>query len=395
MRDVVIVDAVRTPVGKRNGSLARKHSNELLGDVLVAVLQRSGLPGEAVDHVIAGCVSQVGMQSSNVARNAWLAAGLPMEVPAVTVTVQCGSAQESATLGHGMLAGGLADTVVVGGVENMSAVGPRTPVPSDGSLGLPRGARYAETWEVTSQFEAADRIAERWDITRAELDEYGKLSQDRAARAWAEGRFDRQVIPIEAPIAHDAAAAVGGQLISVDEGLRPTELATIERLRANQPGRVPVGRHTAATSSQVSDGASAVLLMTAERTVQLGLRPRARLVDSVLVGSDPVMMLTGPIPATAKLLSRNGLTADDIDVYEVNEAFASVVLAWARETKVDLTRVNVNGGAIAMGHPLGATGGILLGKALCELERSKTRYGVVSMCCGGGLGTATLIERIP
>lgn len=381
MTEVVIVEAVRSAVGKRRGTLSGYRAPELLGDVLVALFGRTGLDPALVGQVVGGCVGQVGQQGGNIARNAWLGAGLPMEVPASTVTVQCGSAQQAHTLAHGLVAGGLSDIAVACGVESMSQV----PMGSStiAALGDSRGGRYVEHWEATTQFEAAERIAERWELDRTALDSFATLSQHRAAEAVAAGRFRDQIVPIK----------TGATTFTTDECPRPTSLEVLGTLKPNLPDRIPAS-HTAGSSSQIADGASAILLMTAERAEQLGLRPRARIVDSVLVGSDPELMLTGPIPATHKLLERTGLTTDDLDLVEINEAFASVVLAWQRETGVDLDRVNPNGGAIALGHPLGATGGILLTKALHELERTGGRRALVTMCCGGGLGTGTLIERL-
>jgi acetyl-CoA C-acetyltransferase len=377
MRDVVIVDAVRTPVGKRNGALANVHANDLLGAVQRAVIERTGIDPGMVGQVVGGCVQQVGMQSANVARNAWLAAGLPLEVPATTVNVQCGSSQQATTLAHALVAGGLVDVALACGVETMSAV-PMGSAAKDEAFGLPRAGTYAERYEATTQFQGADRIAHAWGISRFDTDVFGKRSQDLAATAWVEGRFDGQIVPVAG--------------LQRDEGLRETSLEALAGLRTNLPD--PDAVHTAGTSSQIADGAGAVLLASAERAAALGLRPRARVVDSVLVGSDPVLMLTGPIPATQLLLQRTGLRLDDIDLFEVNEAFAAVVLAWAKETGADLERTNPNGGAIALGHPLGGTGCILLTKALYELERSGGRYALVTMCCGGGLGTGTIIERL-
>jgi acetyl-CoA C-acetyltransferase len=379
---VVVVDAVRTPVGRRDGSLAGMHPADLLATALDALVARTGIDPAAVGQVLGGCVGQVGAQSSNVTRTAWLAAGLPLEVPATTVNVQCGSSQQALTLAHGAVAGGLVDVAVACGVEAMSVVPMGSSVPRDPDVGRPRAGRYAERYEVTTQFEGADRIAAAWGLTRDELDEFGLQSQERAARAWSEGRFDGQIVPVAVP---DAAP------FERDECLRKTSLDALAGLRTNQPGDGP--RHTAGTSSQIADGAAAVLLMTEERAHDLDVRPRARIVDSVLVGSDPELMLTGPIPATRRLLERTGLTLDDIDLFEVNEAFASVVLAWQRELGVDPARVNPNGGAIALGHPLGATGCVLLTKALSELERTDGTTALISMCCGGGLGTGTIIER--
>ena len=394
MRETVIVDAVRSPVGRRRGGLAGLHANELLGDVLSSLLTRNGLSGAEVDQVIGGCVTQFGMQAANVTRNAWLTAGLPMQTPAVTVNAQCGSSQEATLIAHAQIAGNLCDVAVACGVEVMSAIGLGANIPADGSAGLPRGGRYVERWEPTTQFEGADRIAERWDISREEIDRFAKRSQDLGARAWAEDRFAGQIVPVKAPVFDDTGARTGTAMITSDEGLRETDLGKLATLKNNQPDRQPPSRHTAASTSQISDGASAVLLMAAEKAAELGLRPRARVVSAVFVGSDPELMLTGPIPATAALLERSGLRIEDIDLFEVNEAFASVVLAWAKEVGADLNKVNVNGGAIALGHPLGATGTLLITKALYELERTAGRYALVTMCCGGGLGTGTLIERL-
>jgi acetyl-CoA C-acetyltransferase len=375
--EVVIVDAVRSPIGRRNGSLSGVHANDLLGTVQRAVLGRADIDPAAVGQVVGGCVQQVGMQSGNVIRNAWLAAGLPLEVPATTVNVQCGSSQQATTLAHGLVASGLVDVAMACGVETMSAI-PMGSAVGDGELGRPRAGTYADHFEETTQFQGADRIARTWGISRFDAEVFGKASQDRAATAWEQGRFGGQIVPVAG--------------LERDEGLRSTSMEALGNLRTNLPD--PDAVHTAGTSSQISDGAAAILLTTVERAASLGLRPRARIVDSVLVGSDPVLMLTGPIPATQRLLERTGLRLDDIDLYEVNEAFASVVLAWAKETGADLSRTNPNGGAIALGHPLGGTGCILLTKALHELERTGGRYALITMCCGGGLGTGTIIERI-
>jgi acetyl-CoA C-acetyltransferase len=393
MTDVVIIDAVRSAVGKRNGALAHKYATELLGDVLVGLVERSGIDPMTVGHVLGGCVNQLGMQTSNVARNAWLGARLPLEVPAVTVNTQCGSSQEATTLAHALLAGGLVDVAIACGIESMSQVPIGSSAPAEPDYGQPRGGRYATVYEPTTQFEGADRIAETWKLTRLDLEEFGKRSQDLAAAAWAADRFEGQIVPIDAPVVDDEGQTIGTKVFERDEGLRPTTLEGLAGLKPNLRDRNPAF-HAAGTSSQISDGAGAVLLATAERAGQLGLRPRARIVASVLVGSDPVHMLTGPIPATKSLLERSGLALDDIDLFEVNEAFASVVLAWRKELDVDPDKVNVNGGAIALGHPLGATGTILLTKALNELERRGGRYALVTMCCGGGLGTGTIIERL-
>ena len=322
----------------------------------------------------------------------WLTAGLPLEVPATTANVQCGSAQQSVTLAHGLVASGLVDIAVGCGVENMSMVPMGSSVPRDPDVGAPRAGAYADRYEPTTQMEGSDRIAVRWGLTREDLDAFGVRSQQRAASAWAEDRFATQIVAVEATTVGTDGARVGTATFTRDEGLRDTSLEVLAQLRTNR--QADDARHTAATSSQISDGASAVLLMREHDAAAAGLTPRARLVDSVLVGSDPVLMLTGPIPATEALFARTGLTAADIDVFEVNEAFASVVLAWQKELAIDPEKVNPNGGAITLGHPLGATGVMLLAKALCELERTGGRYGLITMCCGGGLGTGTIIERL-
>jgi acetyl-CoA C-acetyltransferase len=383
MDDVVVVEAVRTPIGRRNGALAQVHAVDLLGTALAAAVRRARIDPSVVDQVLGGCVQQVGMQSGNVTRTAWLAAGLPLSVPSTTVNVQCGSGQQATTLAHGLLAAGLVDVAVACGVENMSAVPFGSTVPRDPECGTRYSPSYEDRYDPTTQFEGADRIASAFGISRYATEELGLASQDRAARAWQEGRFDTQVVPVPLP---------SGDRLERDECLRTTSLDALAALRTNR--EAPDGVHTAGTSSQIADGAAAIVLATAARADALGLPVRARIVDSVLVGSDPELMLTGPIPATAALLSRNAISIGDIDVLEVNEAFASVVLAWAKDTGADLDRTNPNGGAIALGHPLGATGPILLTKALHELERTGGRYALVTMCCGGGLGTGTLIERV-
>ena len=387
MSAVVIVDAVRSPVGKRNGGLASVLPGDLLSDVFGALVRRSGIDSSNVGQVVGGCVSQVGPQSGNVTRSAWLAAGLDRRVGASTVHAQCGSSQQAFTLACGLVGGGVVDCAVAGGVESMSRVPMTTSVMPE--LGPSKTARYEQRFELTTQFEAADRIAASWALTREDLEEFAVRSQIRAADAVSEGRFAAQIVPIKLPGNESGVP----KLISADEGPRPTTLAGLAGLRTNR-GDAPDALHTAGTSSQISDGASALLLMEESRCSTLDLVPRARVVDTALIGSDPVMMLTGPIPATQCILERNRLRLDDIDVVEINEAFASVVLAWARELGSDLSDVNVNGGAIALGHPLGATGGVLITKCLNELERVQGRYGLITMCVGGGMGTATLIERI-
>ena len=331
------------------------------------------------------------MQTGNVARTAWLTAGLPIEVAATTVDTQCGSLQQATNLAYALVASGVVDSAVACGIEMMSRVRMGSTIPKDPDSGKPVNKNYWKHHEYTSQFEGAERIADQWGVSREQCDVFAKQSQDRAAVAWAEGRYDTQVVGIDAPLLGDDGTPAGSQRIARDEGMRET---TLEGLAALKPTGRPNGAHTAGSSSQISDGAAALLLMSATKADALGLRPLARIVATCLAGSDPVLMLTGPIPATRQLLATSGLSIDDIDVVEINEAFASVVLAWQAETGADPAKVNPNGGAIALGHPLGATGAILVTKALHELMRTGGRYGLVTMCCGGGLGTGTLIERL-
>jgi acetyl-CoA C-acetyltransferase len=391
-RNVVIVEALRTPIGRRNGGLSTLHPAEVLSRVQTALIERAGIDPAEVGQVVGGCVSQVGEQSFNVTRTAWLAAGLPLTTAATTVDTQCGSSQQATNLAASLIGSGVTDVAIACGVEIMS----RIPIGSNSAkslgLGVPIPKTYFEQYEMTSQFEGAERIAEKWGITREDTDRFGFASQERAARAWAEGRFDGQWIPIEAPdVDADGNPTGSTHTVNRDEGLRET---TLEKLATLKPVARENGVHTAGNSSQISDGAAALLMMTEEKAAALGLKPRARIVDTCLVGVDPVLMLTGPIDATRALLARTGLTIDQIDTFEINEAFASVVLAWAKEVGADLERTNPNGGAIALGHPLGGTGAFLMTKALYELERTGGRYGLISMCCGGGLGTGTIIERI-
>jgi acetyl-CoA C-acetyltransferase len=390
MPEVVLVDAVRSPFGKRGGGLSTTHSVELLGSVLGALLARTGVDPSTVGQVVGGCVGQVGMQAMNVTRNAWLTEGLPITVAATTVDAQCGSSQQASNLAYALVASGVVDVAIGCGVEVMSRVPMGATVPKDGP-GKPVTRKYWTHHEYTSQFEGAERIADAWGIARADCDAFGKQSQDRAARAQREDRYATQLVAIDAPVL-DEEGKPSGETVSVsrDEGPRET---TLEGLAGLKPTGRPDGVHTAGTSSQISDGASAVLLMTADRAAAEGLTPLATVVDTCLVGSDPTLMLTGPIPATQKLLADNKLTMGDIDVVEINEAFASVVLAWQREVEPDMTTVNPNGGAIALGHPLGATGSALLAKAAHELVRTDGEYALVTMCCGGGLGTGTLLRR--
>jgi acetyl-CoA C-acetyltransferase len=392
MSDVVIVEAVRSPIGRRGGGLSTMHSADLLATVLQQLIQRSGIDPAEVGQVVGGCVSQVGMQAFNVARTAWLTAGLPQSAPATTVDSQCGSSQQATNFATSLVASGVVDVAVACGVEMMS----RVPMGSSLGRGLDVGKAvpksYFDKYEFTSQFEGAERIAEKWGLSRQEVDEFGVESQRRGAQAWAEDRYGTQIVPIDAPDLDDEGKPTGTtHRVERDEGLRDT---TLEAIAALKPVAREDGVHTAATSSQISDGAGAVLLMTADKARQLGLTPLAKVVDTCLVGVDPVLMLTGPIDATHRLLERTGMKMRDIDVVEINEAFASVVLSWARELEPDMATVNPNGGAIALGHPLGGTGAILMTKAVHELHRTDTTTALVTMCCGGGLGTGTIIERI-
>ena len=392
MSNIVIVDAVRTPIGKRTGGLSTLHPAAALGAVQKAILERTGIDPAEIGQVVGGCVSQVGEQAFNITRTAWLAAGLPLTTAATTVDTQCGSSQQATNLATALVGSGVVDVALACGVELMS----RIPIGAGGNkalgLGIPIPKSYFEQYEMTSQFESAERIADKWGITRADTDAFGFASQQRAAQAWAEDRFAGQYITIEAPDRDEEGKLTGTfHTVARDEGLRET---TMEKLASLKPVARENGVHTAGNSSQISDGAAAVLLMTQEKAAALGLKPRARVLDTCNVGVDPVLMLTGPIDATKRLLARTGLSIDDIDTFEINEAFASVVLAWQKEVGADPAKTNPNGGAIALGHPLGGTGCFLITKALYELERTGGRYGLISMCCGGGLGTGTLIERL-
>ncbi len=390
MGEVVIVEAVRSPLGKRNGGLSAMHSIDLLGAVQAELFKRSGVDPAEVGQVVGGCVGQVGMQTMNVTRNAWLTAGLPLEVAASTVDAQCGSSQQATNLAYALVASGVVDSAVGCGVELMSKVFMGATVPKDPAVGKPVNKNYWSHYELTSQFEGAERIAKQWGITRDHTDAFGKRSQDLAAVAWAEDRYGTQILPFDAPdMGEDGKPAETTHLVDRDEGLRDTTLDALGGLRTNMAD----GVHTAATSSQITDGAAAVLMMTREKADALGVKPIATIVDSCLVGSDPELMLTGPIFATNKLLGDNNLAMSDIDVVEINEAFASVVLAWERDLDPDMATVNPNGGAIALGHPLGATGAVLITKAVHELQRTDKEHAIVTMCCGGGLGTGTLLRR--
>jgi acetyl-CoA C-acetyltransferase len=388
--DVVIVEAARSPMGRRNGGLASVHPADLLAEILGAVVVRSGIDPEVVGQVVGGCVTQTGEQTFNVTRTAWLRAGLPIGTAATTVDTQCGSGQQAVNLAGALVAAGVVDVAIAGGVESMSRVPIGVAVANGPGRPLPKP--YFEQFEYTTQFEAAERIADRWGVTRTDCDHFGLESQVRAARAWNEDRFAREVVPVDAPDVDAEGAPTGTtHRVERDEGLRETSLAKLAELK---PVAREDGVHTAGSSSQITDGAAAVLLTTAGRARELGLTARARIVDQCLVGVDPVLMLTGPIDATRRLLDRTGLGIDDLDTIEINEAFASIVLAWERELRPDMGIVNPNGGAIALGHPLGATGARLVTSALHELEASDGHLGLITMCCGGGLGTGTIIERL-
>lgn len=390
---VVIVDAARSPVGKKNGSLGGAHPTDVLGQVMMKLLARNNLDSGVVDQVVGGCINKLAAQGMNVTRTAWLAHGGAIETPCITIDSQCGSSQQSTTLAHSILASGHADVVLACGVENMT----RLPIGSDAlgkdpRMGKPISKSYFEHHEFTSQFEGAERMAEKYQLTRADTDAFGLQSQQRARAAIDAGHFASQILPIEAPVMDENFEKTGESVVvTEDEVPRETSLEALAELK---PVAREDGVHTAGTSSQIADGAAAVLMMTAAKAEELGLTPLATITGSALVGCDPVMMLEGPIPATEKLLKEAGLKIDDIDVFEVNEAFASVVLSWAKTVGADMARVNPNGGAISLGHPLGATGCFLITKAVHELVRSNGRYGLISMCCGGGLGTGTLLERV-
>jgi acetyl-CoA acyltransferase len=397
MATAVIVDAVRTASGKRNGQLSGWHPVDLAAETLKALVERNGLDPAQIDDVIMGCVMQVGAQSLNIGRNAVLSAGFPESVPSTTVDRQCGSSQQSAHFAAQGVISGAYDIAIAAGVEVMSVV------PMGGSamvkdMGFPFGdvvsQRYASVGGLVPQGISAELIAEKWNISREELDAFGALSQQRAERAADEGRFDNEIIPVQAKPRDKET----GELIQTDamhtrdEGIRPG--TTVETLANLKPAFKPDGVVTAGNSSQIADGASALLVMSEEKAKALGLTPRARFHTFALAGVDPVTMLTGPIPSTQKVLEKSGLSMDDIDLVEINEAFASVVLSWEKELHPDMSKVNVNGGAIALGHPLGCSGAKLMATLLNELERTGGRYGLQTMCEGGGMANATIIERL-
>jgi acetyl-CoA acyltransferase len=383
-REVVIVEAARTPIGRghpEKGYYKDKHASNLLAKVYGELFERSGVDPAETGDVIAGCAQQFGEQGVNIGRNAWLEAGLPMETPATTIDRQCGSAQQAVNFAAAQIASGVHDVVVGGGVEHMGHISFADGYEVMKEHGSPFSPELMDRYNLIPQGLSAEMIADQWEIPRSDLDEFGLRSQQLAAQATEEGRFERETIPF----------AVNGDTYVTDQGLRET---TLEGLANLKPAFKEDGKVTAGNSSQVSDGAAGVLLMAREKADALGLKPRARIFDQTTVGVDPVIMLTGPIPATRKLLERNGMAMDDIDLVEINEAFASVVLAWQRELDPDMDRVNVNGGAIALGHPLGSTGARLITTLLHEMERTDKEMGLVTMCCGGGLGTGTLIQRV-
>ncbi|MGW6199747.1 thiolase family protein [Kribbella sp. NPDC055110] len=384
-REALIVEALRTPMGKAHperGWYRDTHPNELLGSVYNALLTSTGLAPSAIEDLVIGCTAPFGEQSRNVARNAWLQAGHPPEVPATVLDRRCGSAQTAVEMAAALVASGTHDVVIAGGVEHMGHVPMNSPAKISELYGDPWPAALRERYDFVPQGESAELIAERWDLSRTQLDDFAVRSHRLAAEAVAAGRFEREMIPLD----------LDGERRTSDQAIRPeTSLETLAGLKTVFRAD---GRITAGTSSPMSDGAAGLVLASPEGAERHGLRPRARILDQTTVGVDPIIMLTGPIPATHKLLERNGMTIDDIDLVEINEAFSSVVLAWERELKPDMDRVNVNGGAIALGHPVGASGARLFGTLLAELERRDAEIGLVTMCCGGGLGTATLVQRV-
>jgi acetyl-CoA C-acetyltransferase len=385
MGEPVIVEAVRTPIGKRGGWLAGLHAAELLGAAQSGLLERAGLDPALVEQVIGGAVTQAGEQAGNLSRTAWLHAGLPETTGATTIDAQCGSAQQATHLIAGLIAAGAISAGVACGAEAMS----RVPLGANrGDSGSPRPASWSI--DMPNQYGAAERIAVRRGLTRADVDAFGAASQQKAARAWEAGHFDREVVPVKAPVLADGALTGESRLVNRDQGLRETTVDGLARLKPVMTD----GIHTAGTSSQISDGAAALLLMDSSRARELGLRPRARIVAQALVGAEPYYHLDGPVQSTARVLSAAGMTIGDPDLFEVNEAFASVVLSWLQVHGPDEARVNVNGGAIALGHPVGSTGARLLTTALHELERRDASTALVTMCAGGALSTATIIERI-
>jgi acetyl-CoA acyltransferase len=384
-REVVIVEAVRTPIGRgheEKGYYKDTHPSNLLAKTYTEVIERAGIDASEVEDVVTGCVQQFGEQGLNIGRNAWLEAGLPIETPATTVDRQCGSAQQAVNFGAALVASGVHDVVIGSGVEHMGHISFADSIQVMQEHGMAFSPQLLERYNLVPQGISAEMIADKWEIPRSELDEIGLRSHQLAHQATEEGRFEREIVPF----------SVNGETYVTDQGIRPD--TSLEKLSQLKPAFKEDGKVTAGNSSQISDGAAAVLLMSRDKADALGVKPRARIVDETTVGVDPVMMLTGPIPATSKLLDRNKMKIGDIDLIEINEAFASVVAAWRRELEPDMARVNVNGGAIALGHPLGSTGARLITTLLHELERSDKEIGLVTMCCGGGLGTGTVIQRI-
>jgi acetyl-CoA acetyltransferase family protein len=384
-REVYVIDAARTPMGRSHpekGWFRDTHPNVMLGTVYTELLRRTGLPAADVEDLVIGCTAPFGEQSRNIGRNAWLQAGYPPEVPAVVLDRRCGSAQTAVEMAAALIGSGTHDIVIAGGVEHMGHIPINSPAKLEELYGVAWPPELREMYDFVHQGESAELIADRWGLTRADMDDFAVLSHRRASEAIAADRFADEIIPMD----------LDGALRTSDQTVRPdTTRETLAGLRTvfREDGRI-----TAGSSSPISDGASGVFLASGEAVERHGLKPRARIVDQTTVGVDPIIMLTGPIPATRRILERNGLTMADIDLFEVNEAFSSVVLAWAQELDADLDKVNVNGGAIAMGHPVGATGGRLIGTAVAELERRQADLALVTMCCGGGLGTATLIQRV-
>ncbi len=388
MYNAVIVDAIRTPLGKRNGKLKDWHPVDLASETLRALIDRNGIDPAIVDDVVMGCVMQVGEQAANIARNAVLAAGWPESVPGTTIDRQCGSSQQAAHFAAQGVMAGAYDVVVACGVEVMTRV-PMGASMSDGKWGFPFGPKVGERYQpqggLVPQGISAELIADKWNISRDDMDRFGVQSQERAARATKEGRFEREILPVK-----DAE----GNMMTADEGIRDTSMESLAKLKPSFRPAEEGGRVTAGNSSQITDGAAALLIMSEEKAKALGLTPRARFVNFSLAGDDPRYMLTAPIPATRKVLERAKLTMNDISITEINEAFASVVLAWEKELHPNMETVNPNGGAIAIGHPLGCSGARLMTTLLNELERTGGRYGLQTMCEGGGMANATIIERL-
>jgi acetyl-CoA C-acetyltransferase len=387
MPEAVIVEATRTAIGKRNGHLAGLHATKLLGAAQLEVVKRSGVDPSEVEQVVGGCVTQAGEQGSSVTRNAWLAAGLPYSTGTTTIDCQCGSAQQANSFIEGLIMSGSIDVGIACGVEAMSRV------PLGANVMNGPGSSRPDDWDIDlpNQFEAAERIATKRGITREDVDGLGVRSQQNAARAWEEGRFEREVFSMEAPVLGEDGKPTGEtRIVDRDQGLRQTSLEGLAKLKPVMPD----GIHTAGTSSQISDGAAAVMWMSRQRAEAAGLRPRARVVARVLVGSDPYYHLDGPVDATAAVLKKAGMSISDIDLFEVNEAFASVVLSMQQVHGVDPDKINVNGGAIALGHPVGSTGSRLITTALHELERTDKQFALITMCAGGALAPATILERL-